>query len=73
MMIPIRCFSCGALISNKWEKFARRVKNGEIPKKVLDELDVRRYCCRRMILSNVDIVEEVLKYHEEAQKRRQNR
>jgi DNA-directed RNA polymerase subunit N len=72
-MIPIRCFTCGALISDKWEQFASRVKNGEIPKKVLDELDVTRYCCRRMLLSNVDIIEEILKYHEEAQKRRQNR
>ena len=70
MMIPIRCFSCGGLIGDKWEEFARRVKNGEKPGRVLDELGVNRYCCRRMILSNVEIIDEILKYYEEAQKRR---
>ena len=70
MMIPIRCFSCGGLIGDKWEEFAQRVKNGEKPGRVLDELGVNRYCCRRMILSNVEIIDEILKYYEEAQKRR---
>lgn len=64
MMVPVRCFSCGALIGDKWEEFARRVSGGENPKKVLDELGITRYCCRRMILSNVEVVDEVLKYFE---------
>jgi len=64
MMIPVRCFSCGSLIGDKWEKFAERVKNGEEPAKVLDSLGVTRYCCRRMLLSNVDVIDEVLRYRE---------
>ena len=63
-MIPVRCFSCGSLIGDKWEKFAERVKNGEEPAKVLDSLGVTRYCCRRMLLSNVDVIDEVLRYRE---------
>lgn len=70
MMIPIRCFSCGGLIGDKWEEFARRVKSGEKPGRVLDELEVNRYCCRRMILSNVEVIDEILKYYEEAHKRK---
>ena len=70
MMIPIRCFTCGKLIGDKWEEFARRVKDGEKPRKVLDELGITRYCCRRMLLSNVEIIDEVLKYYEEVQKRK---
>jgi len=62
MMIPIRCFTCGKVIGDKWEDFTRRVKNGEKPKDVLDDLGVTRYCCRRMLLSNVEIIDEVLKY-----------
>jgi len=62
MMIPIRCFTCGKVIGDKWEDFSRRVKNGEKPKDVLDDLGVTRYCCRRMLLSNVEIIDEVLKY-----------
>ena len=69
MMIPVRCFTCGALIGDKWEEFARRVKDGEKPNKVLDELGLTRYCCRRMILSNVEVVDEILKYYEESYKK----
>lgn len=62
MMVPIRCFTCGKVIGDKWEEFARRVKNGEKPKDVLDDLGVTRYCCRRMLLSNVEIIDDILKY-----------
>jgi len=65
MMVPVRCFSCGSLIGDKWERFAERVKNGEDPGKVLDSLGVSRYCCRRMLISNVDVIDEVLRYYEE--------
>lgn len=64
MMIPVRCFSCGSLVGDKWERFAERVKKGEDPAKVLDSLGVKRYCCRRMLLSNVDVIDEVLRYFE---------
>ncbi|RLG69471.1 MAG: DNA-directed RNA polymerase subunit N, partial [Candidatus Iainarchaeum archaeon] len=32
------------------------------PKEVLDELGVKRYCCRRMLLSHVELIDEVIKY-----------
>ena len=64
MMIPIRCFTCGALVADKWEEFARRVRQGESPKNVLDDLQLKRYCCRRMLLSNVEIIDEIIKYYE---------
>ena len=64
MMVPVRCFTCGALIGDKWEEFARRVKSGENPSKVLDDLGLKRYCCRRMLLSNVEVIDEVLRYFE---------
>ncbi|OYT44517.1 DNA-directed RNA polymerase subunit N [Candidatus Bathyarchaeota archaeon ex4484_40] len=49
MIIPVRCFTCGKLIGDKWEEFARRVREGEHPKKVLDDMGLKRYCCRRML------------------------
>lgn len=72
IIIPVRCFSCGNLIGDKWEEFARRVKSGEDPKKVLDSMGVSRYCCRRMLLSHVEIIDEVLKFYE-VESRRQPR
>jgi len=62
LIIPIRCFTCGAVIGDKWEEFSNRVKAGEDPAKVLDELGVKRYCCRRMLISHVEIIDEVLKF-----------
>jgi DNA-directed RNA polymerase subunit N len=64
MMVPIRCFTCGALIADKWEEFARRVKDGENAGKVLDDLKLKRYCCRRMLLSNVELVDDIIRYFE---------
>lgn len=64
MMLPVRCFSCGALIGDKYDEFERRVKDGEDPGKVLDSLGIKRYCCRRMFLSHIELVDEVIKLHE---------
>ena len=65
MIIPVRCFSCGKVIGDKWEEFARRVAAGENPAAVLDDLGVTRYCCRRMLLSHGNLIDEVLSLYEE--------
>ncbi len=64
MIVPIRCFTCGSLIGDKWYEFARRVKNGEDPARVLDDMGVKRYCCRRMFLSHVEIIDKILVYQQ---------
>jgi len=73
MIIPVRCFTCGKLIGDKWEEFATRVKSGEEPDEVLDSLGIKRYCCRRMLLSHVEVIDEVLQFYEIAEKRREAR
>jgi len=64
MLKPIRCFTCGALIGDKYNEFSRRVKAGEEPGEALDSMNLKRYCCRRMLLTNVDIIDQVLPYYE---------
>jgi DNA-directed RNA polymerase subunit N len=63
MMIPIRCFTCGKMIGDKFVDFESRVKAGEDPGKVLDDLKIKRYCCRRMLISSVDLIDQVLPYY----------
>jgi DNA-directed RNA polymerase subunit N len=63
MIIPVRCFTCGKVIADKWEEFRKEVSKGENPAKVLDSLGIKRYCCRRMFLSNVNLIEESLKFY----------
>jgi len=64
MIIPVRCFSCGKLIGDKWEEYAKRVKAGEDLRVILDSLGITRYCCRRMFLSHVEVIDEILKFYE---------
>ncbi|MBS7287613.1 MAG: DNA-directed RNA polymerase subunit N [Candidatus Freyarchaeota archaeon] len=68
MIIPIRCFTCGALIADKWEEYSRRVRQGEDPKAILDSMGLRRYCCRRMLLSHTDLIDEVLPFSQKIRK-----
>jgi DNA-directed RNA polymerase subunit N len=62
MIIPIRCFSCGKPIGHLWEEFKQRVEEGEIPKEVLDELGLERYCCRSMFIGQTDLTELIGKF-----------
>jgi DNA-directed RNA polymerase subunit N len=65
-MIPVRCFTCGAVIGDKWEEFARSVEQGDSPREILDRLGVDRYCCRRMLMSHVGVLEEILRFYEKS-------
>ena len=80
MLIPIRCFTCGNVLGDKWIPYITTIqeeKNKSIEEitdnpglkyidinnpdksiegKLLDELNLHRYCCRRMILSNVHLI-----------------
>lgn len=58
MMVPVRCFTCGKVVGSAWEPFVERSEAGADPKQVLDDLGLERYCCRRMILSHVDLVQD---------------
>jgi len=62
MIIPIRCFSCGKPIAQNWEKYKDGIAKGADPKKVLDKLGYDRYCCRRMFITQTDIIDEVMQY-----------
>tara|TARA_Y100001936_G_C15616092_1_gene429204 strand:- start:98 stop:340 length:243 start_codon:yes stop_codon:yes gene_type:complete len=80
MIIPVRCFTCGKVLGNLWEKYNEElqksynseVSNNELKrivdlqnneesaeKKILDNLGIKRYCCRRVMLSTVDLVEKI--------------
>ena len=76
MIIPIKCFTCGKVLADKYNYFLKRVR--EIKEKegldihkviylteqntaktpegiVMDELNLNKICCRRHMLSHVDI------------------
>ena len=49
MIIPVRCFTCGKVIGNKYETYTRLLSQEVSEKDALDQLELRRYCCRRMV------------------------
>ena len=62
MIIPVRCFTCGKVIGSAFEEFTKRVEMGEPPRDVLDALHLDRYCCRRMVLTHANLIDEVAPY-----------
>lgn len=60
-MFPVRCFSCNKCIAPLHEKYMNKLASGQTPEQALNELNIVRYCCRRMFLSHVDLEERLLK------------
>jgi len=63
MIVPIRCFSCGKPIGALYEQYKQRVAKGETPEKVLDDLKVRKYCCRKMLLTHAELIDEIMVFN----------
>lgn len=76
MLIPVRCFTCGKVLADKWDYYVKevdRLKKGSKEEtilnvnvktvqatpegKVLNSLGLKRYCCRRVMLSNVELID----------------
>jgi len=76
MIIPIKCFTCGSVLADKYRYFQDEVRKIKIQKGndlekvvyltkdhiektpegvVLDELRLTNVCCRRHMLTHVDI------------------
>ena len=69
MLIPIRCMTCGHVIGAIGEIYEKRVAElqSEKPvnfiesskKEILDDLGLKKICCRRMMLGYVDIFDKL--------------
>lgn len=53
-MIPIRCISCGKPVSVYFDEYNSRIAGNEDSKTVLDDMGLKRYCCRRMLITHVE-------------------
>jgi len=70
MIIPIRCFTCGQVLASKYKRYLEINKdnltaiidfhnpNSENDKK-LKEIGIKRYCCKRHILGQVDFLKHL--------------
>jgi len=76
MIIPVKCFTCGKVLADKYRYYVKEVQKKKInadleldkvvyltednkdktPEgEVLDLLQLNKYCCRRHMLTHVDI------------------
>lgn len=55
---------CVQVVGNKYETYVKMmVVEGKEPAECLNELGLKRYCCRRMVLTHVDLIDKLLAYH----------
>ena len=59
MLIPVRCWSCGKVVAHVYDQFKNAVDTGEDASKVLADLGLERYCCRRMYVGHIELIDEV--------------
>lgn len=62
MLIPIRCFTCGKITGNKWNKYQELLLSGVSEGDALTKLGLHRYCCRRILLTHVPLIESIIEY-----------
>ena len=67
MLIPVRCFTCGNIVGNKWDRYQQLLKEHYAPGQALDMLGLHRYCCRRMLLTHVNLIDRMIEYSAVAQ------
>jgi len=42
-----------------YDQYKTAVAAGEDPQKVLDDIGLERYCCRRMYVGHIDLIDEI--------------
>jgi DNA-directed RNA polymerase subunit N (RpoN/RPB10) len=81
MIIPIRCYTCGKILADKWEYYESELLRRKlamnttedpliininavdiqktIAGEILDELGLIRICCRKVMLTSINIIDEL--------------
>ena len=81
MIIPIRCYTCGKLLADKYEYYESELLRKKlamnttedplvininapdikktIAGEIMDELGLIRICCRKVMLTSINIIDEI--------------
>lgn len=57
MLFPVRCFTCNKLVGHLWERYK---SYGEEREQAFEEMNIKRYCCKRMFLTHRELIDELL-------------
>ena len=64
MLLPVRCFTCNKVIGNLSKPYNKALEEGQRPEEIFKNLGLKRYCCRRMLLTDVDLTQSTSEYGE---------
>ncbi|SVB41394.1 uncharacterized protein METZ01_LOCUS194248 [marine metagenome] len=62
MIIPVRCFTCGKVIGNLWNTYIE-LNKVQSTEETLDQLHLTKMCCRRMMITHVNLIDDIIKYN----------
>jgi|TARA_B100000902_G_C27276019_1_gene898902 DNA-directed RNA polymerase I, II, and III subunit RPABC5 len=62
MLIPVRCYTCNKVVGNKQETYEKLTAEGKPQEEIMNILGLKRYCCKRMLLTHVDLIDKMLQY-----------
>ena len=62
-MDAIRCFSCGKVLGGKIVKYCQLIQETSC-ENAMNELNIKRSCCRRMVFSRCDVSQKILDYNQ---------
>ena len=65
MNLPPRCFSCNKIIGDIWEEFDKMKAKQISFKDICKELDIKRYCCKRMFLTHDSFYDKFSQYNDQ--------
>lgn len=52
---PVRCYTCGKVLGHLHNIYTDNIDDDTVDMKtIMDEMKLKRYCCRRMIMGYVD-------------------
>lgn len=62
MIIPVRCYSCGKCIAHLYEPYKKLLDEDYTEAEALQAVGAVRYCCRRMLLTHIDLIDGLMPY-----------
>lgn len=61
-MFPVRCFTCNKVIGKYETAYHNQLALGLKKNEALNTIGISKYCCRRMFLCHVNIIDKLLQF-----------